>query len=169
VVAVAAFVFVFVGVLLLGLTPQVEARLSLSFWRWPALLLADFAMLWALYRFAPCPDREARRRPVVPGAFLATALSLAFPAGFSWYVADMANLQAIYGPAGATVAFMFWTWLTVIAVLAGGELNGELERRARCRRPPPMSTASDPAATAPSHARRGSRMPAAAPLDRRRS
>jgi hypothetical protein len=26
---------------------------------------------------------------------------------------------------------MLWAWLTVIAVLAGGELNGELERCAR--------------------------------------
>jgi membrane protein len=129
----AGVVFGFVVVLLMGVTPRVEARLGLnlglSLWRWPALLLADGAMLWALYRWGPCPSREARRRRILPGVLLAAAMSLAVSAAFSWYVADGTRLQSIYGPLSATVAFMAWTWLTVIGVLAGAELNGELERR----------------------------------------
>jgi membrane protein len=130
----AGLVFVLLVSALMGVSPHLEAdlglHLHLAFWRWPLLFCAYMAMLGTLYRWGPCRERGAVRR-LWPGAWLATALSLGLSALFSWYIDYVARLSAIYGPLGATVGFMLWAWLTVIAVLAGGELNGELERCAR--------------------------------------
>jgi membrane protein len=131
----AGLVFALVVSFLLATTPRIEAelgwRLGLAFWRWPALVVAYFAMLWSLYRWGPCRKRGNGPRRILPGVLLATFLSLAISVLFTGYVSDLAHLSTTYGPVGATVAFMLWTWLTVTAVLVGGELNGELERRAR--------------------------------------
>lgn len=135
----AALVFALFVSGLMAATPRIEAFLGwrlgapvrgLAIWRWPALFVGYMAMLWPLYRWGPCRKPGGGRRRIWPGAFLAAALSLAVSMLFSWYLAGVAHLSTTYGPLGATVAFMLWTWLTVTAVLAGGELNGELERSA---------------------------------------
>ena len=130
----AGLVFLFLVSALMGISPRIEAdlglRLPLRIWRWPLLFFAYMAMLGTLYRWGPCRKPGSVRR-FWPGALLATALSLALSALFSWYLDYVARLSATYGPPGTTVGFMLWAWLTVIAVLAGGELNGELERCAR--------------------------------------
>jgi membrane protein len=130
----AALVFLLLVSALMAFTPRIEARLGLhlhlTLWRWPLLFIAYMAMLGALYRWGPCRKAGAVRR-IWPGALLAAALSLVLSAGFSWYLDYAVRLSATYGRLGATVGFMLWTWLTVNAVLAGGELNGELERCAR--------------------------------------
>jgi membrane protein len=130
----AGLVFLLLVSVLMGVGPRVEAdlglHLHLRLWRWPVLFLAYMAMLGTLYRWGPCRPLGVVRR-IWPGAWLATALSLGLSALFSWYLDYAVRLSALYGPLGATVGFMLWAWLTVIAVLAGGELNGELERRAR--------------------------------------
>jgi membrane protein len=127
--------FLVVVLLVSGLmlaAPRLEARLGthLGFhiWRWPAMCLGYLGLIWPLYRYGPCrkPGRDLR---ILPGALLATALSLAASLLFNWYLAYSTRLNAAYHPLGGAVAFMLWTWLTVSAVLAGGELNGELERR----------------------------------------
>lgn len=133
----AALVFALLASGAIAATPRIEASLGwqvgapirlLAIWRWPVLFVAYIAMLWTLYRWGPCrkPGRGPRR--IWPGVFLAAALSMTVSALFSWYLADVAHLNTTYGPLGATVAFLLWTWLTVTALLAGGELNGELER-----------------------------------------
>lgn len=130
----AGLVFLLLVSALLGMSPRIEAalgfRLHLAFWRWPLLFCAYMAMLGALYRWGPCRRLGVAPR-IWPGAWLATGLSLALSVLFTWYLAYVAHLRAIYGPVGATVGFMLWAWLTVMAVLVGGELNGELERCAR--------------------------------------
>jgi membrane protein len=130
----AALVFLLLVSALMGITPRIEARLGLhlhlAFWRWPLLFCAYMAMLATLYRWGPCRKPGVAPR-IWPGAWLATALSLGLSVLFSWYLASVARLSATYGPLGATVGFMLWAWLTVTAMLAGGELNGELERCTR--------------------------------------
>jgi len=128
---VAGLVFLLLVSALMGVTPRVEAdlglHLHLRIWRWPLLFCAYMAMLGTLYRWGPCREPGAARR-IWPGAWLATGLSLGLSALFSSYLDYVARLNVTYGPLGATVGFMLWAWLTVAAVLAGGELNGELER-----------------------------------------
>lgn len=130
----AGLVFLLLVSALMGVSPRIEAELGvqlhLAFWRWPLLFCAYMAMLGTLYRWGPCRRVGVKPR-IWAGAWLATGLSLILSVLFSWYLTYVAQLRAVYGPVGATVGFMLWAWLTVMAVLVGGELNGELERCAR--------------------------------------
>jgi membrane protein len=44
-------------------------------------------------------------------------------------VNNFGNYDRTYGSLGAVVGFMTWIWLTLTVVLAGAELNCELERQ----------------------------------------
>ncbi len=84
------------------------------------------AALSVLYRFGP-NRRPARWNWVSPGSLLATALWLLASVGFSYYVGHIASYDATYGPLGAIVGMMMWFYVTAFVVLAGAELNAELE------------------------------------------
>jgi membrane protein len=49
--------------------------------------------------------------------------------GFSYYLQNFADYNATYGTLGAVVGFMMWTWISVIILLVGAELNAELEHQ----------------------------------------
>ncbi len=123
-----------VGIGALVLLPAVETFLGISAW---AKLLARVASLGVLvvfvmfalsllYRFGP-----SRKSPswhwVTPGSSLATLLWLVASVLFSYYVGHLASYDATYGPLGAVVGVMMWFWVTAFVVLAGAELNAELE------------------------------------------
>jgi membrane protein len=103
--------------------------LAIAILRWPGLFLASTAGLALLYRFGPCRPR-ARWRWVTPGSALASLAWLAVSMGFSWYVAHIGHYERTYGSLGAVVGFMTWLWLTTIVILAGAELNAEIEEEA---------------------------------------
>lgn len=92
------------------------------------LLMLGFVMgaLSLLYRFGP-NRRPARWYWVSPGSILATLLWLLASLGFSYYVGHIASYDATYGPLGAIVGMMMWFYVTAFVVLAGAELNAELE------------------------------------------
>ena len=58
---------------------------------------------------------------------MAALLWLLASMGFSWYVGAFAHYDRTYGSLGAVVVFMTWIWLSSIIVLAGAELNSEIE------------------------------------------
>ena len=47
----------------------------------------------------------------------------------SYYLANIADYNATYGTLGALIGFMVWTWVSVIIVIVGAELNAELEHQ----------------------------------------
>jgi membrane protein len=97
--------------------------------------------LAALYRFGPS-RRQAKWRWITPGALAAALAILVVSALFSWYAANFANFDKTYGSLGALVGLLTWMWLTVTAVIAGAELNSEIEhqtaRDSTVGRPRPM-------------------------------
>ena len=49
--------------------------------------------------------------------------------GFSFYLQNFADYNATYGTLGAVIGFMVWVWISVIILLAGAELNAEMEHQ----------------------------------------
>jgi membrane protein len=96
--------------------------------RWPVLFGAAVLGIAVLYRYGPSRER-AQWRWVWPGAVLATALWLLASMLFSWYLSNFADYNATYGSLGAVIGFMMWTWISVVIVIVGAELNSELEHQ----------------------------------------
>jgi membrane protein len=96
--------------------------------RWPLLLVTVIAALAVLYRFGPSRARP-RWRWVSWGSVAAALLWLVASLAFSEYVGRFAHYDRTYGSLGAVIGFMTWTWLSVLVVLLGAELNAELEHQ----------------------------------------
>lgn len=98
--------------------------------RWPVLAGLVFVALGLVYRFAP-----ARQTPhwhwLSPGTIAAALLWLVGSAGFSFYVARFGSYDKTYGPLGAVVILLMWLYVSAYIVLAGAELNCEIERARR--------------------------------------
>ena len=105
-----------------GILPLLEVL------RWPALLAVMVVGLAILYRFGPSRE-DARWRWITPGAVAAALLWMAASGAFSWYLTNVADYEATYGSLGAVFGFMIWTWLSVLVVLFGAELNAEIEHQ----------------------------------------
>ncbi|HEY8002995.1 MAG TPA: YihY/virulence factor BrkB family protein [Phenylobacterium sp.] len=120
--------------------------------RWPLLLVVSAVVLSLLYRYAPSPH-GARWRWITPGGIFATVAWMAMSLAFSAYVGRFGHYDKTYGSLGAIVGFMTWIWLSLIVVLAGAELNSEIERETQADTPaghganpapPPGPTAGRP-------------------------
>lgn len=96
--------------------------------RWPLVYAVAASAFCIAYRYGPS-RRKARWRWLVPGAAAAAFFWMAGSAGFSWYLNNVARLDATYGSLGAVVGFMLWVWFSVMVVLMGAELNAEIEHQ----------------------------------------
>ena len=111
---------------LLHLGPWTEILISVL--RWPVLLLFVAAGLVLIYRFGPS-RAVAKWRWLSWGAALATVVWIVASWAFSFYLQNFADYNATYGTLGAVIGFMIWTWISVIIVLVGAELNAEIEHQ----------------------------------------
>ena len=128
-----------VGVCLIvsvGIVPAALAVLRLENWtellislvRWPLLVLLVGGGMTVLFRYGPSREK-AKWRWLSVGAALATLVWLAASWAFSFYLQNFADYNATYGTLGAVIGFMMWTWISVIILLVGAELNAELEHQ----------------------------------------
>ena len=46
--------------------------------------------------------------------------------GFSYYLQNFANYEAVYGSLDAIIGFMMWTWISVIILIVGAQINAEM-------------------------------------------
>ncbi len=121
----------------LGFDEDTHWLLSLS--RWPILLFIVVTMNSIVYRYGP--SRENPRWVWITwGSVAAAVLWLIMSAGFSFYAANFARFNETYGSMGAVIAVMTWIWLSAIIVIAGAELNAELEYQ------PPLPRSDTPPA-----------------------
>jgi membrane protein len=95
--------------------------------KWPILVLG-VAMLLALLYWAAPNARHAGFRWITPGSLVAVVLWVAVSAGFAFYVAHFNHYDRTYGTLGGVIIFLFWLWLTNVAVLLGAEFDAELGR-----------------------------------------
>ncbi|MGN6550909.1 MAG: YihY/virulence factor BrkB family protein [Pararhizobium sp.] len=130
---------ILVGALLItavGVVPAAIAFLHLggvvdtliSALRWPALLVCVAIAIAILYRYGPSRE-HSKWRWQVPGAITATIVWIVASFGFSWYLQNFANYNATYGSLGAIIGFLVWIWISLIILLAGAELNSEIEHQ----------------------------------------
>jgi membrane protein len=107
---------------------QGAARTGLLIVRWPLFAAIALVGLAVIYRYAP--DRQnARWRWVSPGAVMATVVWVIASVGFSIYTSNFSNYNETYGALGAIVVVMLWLYITTYVIIAGAELNAELERQ----------------------------------------
>ena len=83
-----------------------------------------------IYYFAP-NDRRPKRRWWTAGAVTAVVLWLLVSFGFRLYLHFFNSYNVTYGSLGALIVLMLWFYFTGLAILIGGEINSELEQRAR--------------------------------------
>ena len=109
-----------------GLGGFTETLISLL--RWPVLILAASVALSLLYRFGPS-RQPAEWRWLSWGAVITIIVWLAASITFSWYLANFADYNATYGSLGAVIGFMMWTWISVVILIVGAEVNAEIEHQ----------------------------------------
>lgn len=118
------------------------AEAIIGFLRWPVLIVLAMLGLAFIYRFGPSKS-DVEWQWISPGAILAAAGLLIASLAFSWYAANFANFNETYGSLGAAVAMMMWLWIAAICVLAGAELNSEVERQIKIENGIPPKDDSD--------------------------
>lgn len=95
--------------------------------RWVIALLTSIAVLTLIYHFG-IPRWQAWYR-VTPGATVATILWFGATELFGWYMVNFATYNAIYGPLGAAIALLVWTYMLSLIVLLGAEFNATMYPR----------------------------------------
>jgi membrane protein len=131
-----ALVLVIVLTVAVGVVPAVLSFLSIggiaeaaiSLLRWPLMLFFVMGGIALLYRYGPSRE-PARARWLTWGTGFATIFWLIASITVSYYLANFANYNATYGTLGALIGFMVWTWVSVVIVIVGAELNAELEHQ----------------------------------------
>ena len=108
--------------------------------RWLVALAAMMVIFAIIYAFAP--DVEQRRfQWISPGAVLGVVIWIVASGLLFVYVSNFSNIGATYGAFAGAVILLLWLYVTSLAFLLGGELNGEIEREQIAGRggPPPPS------------------------------
>lgn len=130
---VTAFEILFVGSSLvrnwfatLPAPPDVPGLIAWA--RWPAYFLVATAVGILLYSIAPALP-HVDWRWTVPGAVLFGLLWVAIGYGFDRYLVLYGRMDKLYGILGAFLVLMTWLYLTALAFMIGGELNGQVRFR----------------------------------------
>lgn len=122
---IVAFVLVIAG-------PTLAERLPLSgafewTWKilqWPIVFFLVSSGISIVYFFAPDADQDWVW--LTPGSIFATMLWLVVSLGFKYYVATMGAYES-YGVIGGVMVLMLWFYLSGLVLLAGAEMNAEIE------------------------------------------
>ena len=139
-IMVSLFIIVALAIVFFGghLGDRVAAQFGFSaaftiVWKvlqWPIALLFLLLTFDLIYYLAP-NDRRPKRRLWTGGAITAVVLWLLVSFGFRLYLHFFNSYSVTYGSLGALIVLMLWFYFTGLAILIGGEVNSELELRAR--------------------------------------
>ena len=81
-----------------------------------------------LYRHGPSRS-TAQWSWVTAGSLITSTVWVIASLAFSFYLANFGNYNATYGTLGAVVGFMMWMYISAFVLLAGAELNAEIEHQ----------------------------------------
>ena len=141
---VALFIIVAFALVLAG--PALASKLGQSMgwgapfeWAW---LIAQWPVVFALvtvgigfiYYFGPDADQDWAW--ITPGAVTASILWLITSLLFKMYIANFTDYEGSYGTVGAVIVVLLWFYVSGMAILAGAELNAEIEHASPHGKPP---------------------------------
>ncbi len=134
-IAVAALVVVAFALILVGPTMATSVGDTLGWgaafewtWlivQWPLVFALVMVAIGLVYYFAP--DAEQDWTWITPGAVAATILWIVVSLVFKIYIANFTDYNATYGTIGGVIVLLLWFYLSSLAILAGAELNAEIE------------------------------------------
>lgn len=110
----------------LGLGQVMEILIRVA--RWPIILVVAAIAIAILNRYGPSRSR-AEWRWLTWGSGLTAVVWLAASMAFSYYLANFGNYNETYGSLGAAIGLLMWLWISVFVLLAGAELNSEIEHQ----------------------------------------
>jgi membrane protein len=93
--------------------------------QWPVAFFLVSTAVGLVYYFAP--DAEQDWAWITPGALVGTLLWIAASLLFKVYVANFADYNATYGAVGGVIMLLLWFYISGLAILAGAEMNAEIE------------------------------------------
>jgi membrane protein len=108
-------------------TMHLGAAFKWTWWvlQWPIVFLLVVTAIGLVFYFAP--DVEQDWVWITPGSVVATVLWLVVSLGLKLYYTLMPNANATYGTIGGVMVLMLWFYCSGLALLAGAELNAEIE------------------------------------------
>ena len=93
--------------------------------QWPLVVALVVVGIGLIYYFGPDADQDWVW--ITPGAVTATVLWLAASLIFKLYITRFTDYEGSYGTVGGVIVVLLWFYVSGIAVLAGAELNAEIE------------------------------------------
>lgn len=93
--------------------------------QWPLVFALVTTGIGLIYYFGPDADQDWVW--ITPGAIAATILWLLVSLLFKLYIANFTDYEGSYGTVGGVIVVLLWFYVSGIAILAGAELNAEIE------------------------------------------
>jgi membrane protein len=93
--------------------------------QWPLVFLLTTTGIGLIYYFGPDADQDWEW--ITPGAVAATVLWLVVSLLFKLYIAHFTDYEGSYGTVGGVIVVLLWLYVSGMALLAGAELNAEIE------------------------------------------
>jgi membrane protein len=93
--------------------------------QWPVVFALVSLGIAIVYYYAP--DAEQDWIWITPGSVVATILWLLISLAFRFYVVHFTSFNATYGAIGGVIVVLLWFYVSALAILAGAELNAEIE------------------------------------------
>lgn len=98
--------------------------LSWTILQYPVAVAMIVLAFFLVYR--TLPNLKQHPKQILVGATVATLLWMLVTLLFRLYVTNFATYNKTYGTIGGVIVLLTWMYLTMIVLLAGGELNSEL-------------------------------------------
>ena len=94
--------------------------------RWPFLILLLMISLSVIFRYGPSGP-TAKWRWVTWGATGSAIIIVVGSFLFSYYASHFGHFNVLLGSLGAVTIFLLWSYLNVLAILFGAQVNAEFE------------------------------------------
>jgi membrane protein len=104
----------------------VSNNFNLFFYGFAFLIIGTIIYFSVSFLFYIGPSKQSTFKFKSAGSTLTTALVILIFLGYSYYVVEFANYNALYGSVGTIIIVLLWIYLNAYALLIGFELNASI-------------------------------------------